>query len=245
MSYITPATLARVVGVDERGMAKVDAVMGSAAEEKELEAAGGRRTWGKEREEEELVPVVVEEGEEVEEGGDLLRFLEFDTKRSWPKGAVGEELTRWSKDKSWLLAEVVKTQLSGGSYLSLSRPPRPANLSLPNRRQRASRRAPALLYPLHPPTQLLLSHLVQIPLLPPLPLLLPPPPHHYPPPVLLSTPLRLLPRPLPLPTLLPRHGLLQRPNARTGHLSPRRTRRALYVARRSRDRVERQKRWRS
>lgn len=113
VSYITPGTLARVVGVDERGMAKVDAVMGSAAEEKELEAAGGKRTWGKEREEE-VVAVLVEEGEE-EEGVELLRFVEYDAKRSWPKGAVGEELTKWSKDKSWLLAEVVKTQLSGGT----------------------------------------------------------------------------------------------------------------------------------
>jgi A1 cistron-splicing factor AAR2 len=43
-----------------------------------------------------------------------MRFVRFDLKRSWEKGSVGEEITRWSRDKSWLLGLVVKEQLDGG-----------------------------------------------------------------------------------------------------------------------------------
>ncbi len=36
-----------------------------------------------------------------------LHFPEFDLKRSWRNGAVGEEITRYSRDKSWLLSDVL------------------------------------------------------------------------------------------------------------------------------------------
>lgn len=107
VSFITEQTLARVIGLDERGNASVDAVMGSLADEQELKAAGGKQTWGKVRE-------VVEEDDDDEDELELLRFVAMDGKRSWPPGAVGEELSRWSKDKSWCLSDAVTQQLGGG-----------------------------------------------------------------------------------------------------------------------------------
>jgi A1 cistron-splicing factor AAR2 len=43
-----------------------------------------------------------------------MRFAQFELKRSWAEGAVGEEVTKWSRDKSWLLGHVVTEQLEGG-----------------------------------------------------------------------------------------------------------------------------------
>ncbi|WWD17185.1 hypothetical protein CI109_101623 [Kwoniella shandongensis] len=37
-----------------------------------------------------------------------MRFPNFDLKRSWRDGAVGEEVTRYSRDKSWLLGNLIK-----------------------------------------------------------------------------------------------------------------------------------------
>lgn len=48
-----------------------------------------------------------------------LQFPAFDLRRSWRSGAVGEEVTRYSKDKSWLLADTVLRKCSGGE-LSLA-----------------------------------------------------------------------------------------------------------------------------
>ncbi|KAI7905954.1 A1 cistron-splicing factor [Cokeromyces recurvatus] len=42
---------------------------------------------------------------EKEEG---MEFTDFDLRRSFPKGATGEEVTRWSLDKSWLARELLK-----------------------------------------------------------------------------------------------------------------------------------------
>jgi A1 cistron-splicing factor AAR2 len=44
----------------------------------------------------------------MQEGGGKMRFVQFDLRRSWRDGAVGEELTRWARDKSWLLASVLE-----------------------------------------------------------------------------------------------------------------------------------------
>lgn len=46
--------------------------------------------------------------------GERLSFVRFTSKRSWRDGAVGEEVTRYSRDKSWLLGHVVTSQLHGG-----------------------------------------------------------------------------------------------------------------------------------
>lgn len=46
-----------------------------------------------------------------------LHFPAFDLRRSWRTGAVGEEVTRYSKDKSWLLRDVVARHCSGGESI--------------------------------------------------------------------------------------------------------------------------------
>ena len=46
-----------------------------------------------------------------------LVFPVVDAKRSWRDGAVGEEVTKYSKDKSWLLGDVVKNE-GGGEFFS-------------------------------------------------------------------------------------------------------------------------------
>ncbi|KAK4691979.1 A1 cistron-splicing factor AAR2, partial [Phenoliferia sp. Uapishka_3] len=108
-NFISPTTVARVVGFDEAGNAITDAVMGSTADEEELKAAGGRQTWGKVREE--GLETDLEEGDG--EAVDALAFVRVDGKKSWPEGARGEELSRWSKDKSWQVSNIVKGQLGG------------------------------------------------------------------------------------------------------------------------------------
>jgi A1 cistron-splicing factor AAR2 len=45
-----------------------------------------------------------------------LIFPVVDAKRSWRDGAVGQEVTKYSKDKSWLLGDVVKNE--GGESIS-------------------------------------------------------------------------------------------------------------------------------
>ncbi|OCF33026.1 hypothetical protein I316_05364 [Kwoniella heveanensis BCC8398] len=42
-----------------------------------------------------------------------LKFVRFGLKRSWRDGAIGEEVTRFSRDKSWLLGDVLSNQLAG------------------------------------------------------------------------------------------------------------------------------------
>jgi A1 cistron-splicing factor AAR2 len=50
----------------------------------------------------------------IEKEGKLV-FPIVDPKRSWRDGAVGEEITKYSKDKSWMLGEVVKAEAGGES----------------------------------------------------------------------------------------------------------------------------------
>lgn len=113
-NFVSLASLTRVVGIDERGNARVDAVMASVADEEELKSAGGRKTWGKEREAD--VETNLDEGDMEGFEKELLRFLDVDLKKSWPAGAVGEDLTRWSKDKSWCLSNAVATHYDGGEF---------------------------------------------------------------------------------------------------------------------------------
>jgi A1 cistron-splicing factor AAR2 len=44
-----------------------------------------------------------------------LVFPVVDAKRSWRDGAIGEEVTKYSKDKSWLLGDVVRNEGGGQS----------------------------------------------------------------------------------------------------------------------------------
>ncbi|GAA5897504.1 AAR2 splicing factor family protein [Sporobolomyces salmoneus] len=133
--YVTEKTVARVVGIDERGIGRVDALVEGWRERDELvearerqQATTGNETededegkgktfWGKKRpmEEARANELKDEENDEEEDSEDRegLEFAKFDEKRSWPKGAVGEELSRWSKDKSWLLTRIVEDQFEG------------------------------------------------------------------------------------------------------------------------------------
>ncbi|WVQ72384.1 hypothetical protein IAR50_001936 [Cryptococcus sp. DSM 104548] len=55
-----------------------------------------------------------------EEGNtDNLAFVRFNLKRSWREGAVGEEVTRYSRDKSWLFGNVLEEQLQRDPMLLL------------------------------------------------------------------------------------------------------------------------------
>ena len=143
--YVTEKTVARVLGVDAKGVARVDALLEGWGEEEELRKArdrqksrekeGGEKVgdkveeeaktfWGKKRPQEEAEVQEIFDDDEEEEPSDEdregLEFARFDEKRSWPKGAVGADLSRWSKDKSWLLSEVVATQFDGGTLEVLS-----------------------------------------------------------------------------------------------------------------------------
>lgn len=52
---------------------------------------------------------------ELPDGERMMKFPVFNLKRSWREGAVGEEITRYSLDKSWLLGDVI-TSLRSGTY---------------------------------------------------------------------------------------------------------------------------------
>ncbi|ODN81987.1 hypothetical protein L202_02316 [Cryptococcus amylolentus CBS 6039] len=57
--------------------------------------------------------------EEGEMEGASLAFARFNLKRSWREGAVGEEVTRYSRDKSWLFGNVLEEQLKRDPKLLL------------------------------------------------------------------------------------------------------------------------------
>jgi A1 cistron-splicing factor AAR2 len=60
-----------------------------------------------------------EQRSEQQEGA--LSYASFDLKRSWRKGAVGEEVTIFSRDKSWLLQHVIKQHFGGGKLTCVAR----------------------------------------------------------------------------------------------------------------------------
>lgn len=70
--------------------------------------------------------VIGEEAERGESGlnadtkreGEGMRFTQFRLKRSWKDGAIGQEVTRYSQDKSWLFGHVVRTEHGGGELVN-------------------------------------------------------------------------------------------------------------------------------
>lgn len=48
---------------------------------------------------------------EKEEG---MEFTKFDIRKSFPDGASGDEITRWSLDKSWLLRDLMQRVYHSG-----------------------------------------------------------------------------------------------------------------------------------
>lgn len=143
-SLITQKTLDDVLNQDSAGDSRADALMASKADEVAARRqnsqniarneAEDRTTWGKPRPESHdfadaavaptssaMTAVMGAEQSVMAEGEQeaVLNFPVFDLKRSWPPGAVGEELSLASRDKSWLLGNVIQTQLSGGACESL------------------------------------------------------------------------------------------------------------------------------
>ncbi|GAA5874777.1 hypothetical protein JCM3774_003435 [Rhodotorula dairenensis] len=115
-NHISESTLARVVGLGASGCAYVEALTAT-ADDAAVQAAAAqskKQVWGKSRPDSES-EASLDAGEDRgdDDPGDLLEFVKFDEKRSWPRGAAGEELTRWSKDKSWQLSQIVQMQLDG------------------------------------------------------------------------------------------------------------------------------------
>lgn len=114
-NFITKTTLSSVLGFDAAGDARCDALMASLADEMEGEAAQSltskKMIWGKPRPEQQKqasdTPTI--ENEKV------LRFPVFDLKRSWKPGASGEELSRDSRDKSWVRLRHFANLLRAGS----------------------------------------------------------------------------------------------------------------------------------
>ncbi|CAG8742120.1 12797_t:CDS:2, partial [Dentiscutata heterogama] len=45
---------------------------------------------------------------------DIILFTKFDLKKSWRPGAVGQEITKYSQDKSWLLCELLSSVYKNG-----------------------------------------------------------------------------------------------------------------------------------
>ncbi|KAI8450047.1 A1 cistron-splicing factor [Phakopsora pachyrhizi] len=68
-----------------------------------------RMIWGKPRPETEESKTGVKTDADLKQHFTNWPFV--DLKRSWPKDCVGPELTRWSRDKSWLLNQIIINQL--------------------------------------------------------------------------------------------------------------------------------------
>jgi len=51
---------------------------------------------------------------DLEKENDKILFTEIDFKKSWRSGAVGEEITKYSQDKSWLLNNLLQNAYNNG-----------------------------------------------------------------------------------------------------------------------------------
>ncbi|KAL1923820.1 uncharacterized protein VTP21DRAFT_8800 [Calcarisporiella thermophila] len=93
-NYITPRLLARVL--------PHDGLLGVQDGERTGRVEEVRREDRSDRE--------VREALDKEEG---VEFTTIDLRRSYPPGATGTEVTRWSVDKSWLLEDVIRREYNG------------------------------------------------------------------------------------------------------------------------------------
>ena len=110
--------LDRVIGQDTRGDYRVDALMECASNDTirtGVSRLGGTKVWGKPRSE--IDGGAVEEMGEIVDEENYLRFPVYDVRRSWPAGAVGSDLSRWSLDKSWLVGRIIREDLGGGEFI--------------------------------------------------------------------------------------------------------------------------------
>lgn len=99
-SCIDAACLARVLGFKSNGDALVDGLQLLTSEAPKPV----KQQWGKPRREEEEQHKAAEPQPAAPE---TLGFAQFDLKRSWPPQAVGEDLTKHSRDKQWLREQVI------------------------------------------------------------------------------------------------------------------------------------------
>jgi hypothetical protein len=110
VNFISRNSLLRVIGIDARGNTRVDAITASTVDDDELKHASSQTSWGKKREE-----IKEESDEELDE---LLRFIAFE--KTPPRSTSGEELTRWSQDKSWSLSHGINELGIGKGAIRLS-----------------------------------------------------------------------------------------------------------------------------
>ncbi|CAD6910389.1 unnamed protein product [Tilletia caries] len=110
---VGPGVVSRVCGIDEwTGDAHVDSFT-ELDSSTPSSAPGTGLSAAERRLEEQLRSGGVSTTKE-----EKLRFTSFDLRRSWKVGTVGTELTRWSVDKSWLLADTVRR--AGGLSILLA-----------------------------------------------------------------------------------------------------------------------------
>lgn len=121
LSCVGDADVVRLLGWKR----KLDSLWESPADDEVLQKATSSQTGKVESTGEHQ-----QEGEQqVEQQEDQLSYAPFDLRRSWRKGAVGEEVTTYSRDKSWLLQHVIKEHFGGGKYLHVPRQTGPDGLS--------------------------------------------------------------------------------------------------------------------
>lgn len=135
-SLITSNTLNTVLGFDGNGDSRCDSLMSSLADEFEGIPSSSsskidkpKSQWGKERQINELDEMDrvnnpdYKNGkendwqEDVKKGKEkCMRFANFNLKRSWRIGALGEEITKNSRDKSWVGSNPCSPPLNGTAY---------------------------------------------------------------------------------------------------------------------------------
>lgn len=92
--------------------------LSSSSKSSVVDGSSNKTSWGKERlvkvemnEDDDDDDVEKEEREKEIIKEEVLEFLIIESKRTWPKGSFGSELTQWSKDKSWYLSNIIFNQL--------------------------------------------------------------------------------------------------------------------------------------
>lgn len=109
ITHITPEVVKSVLGEKRKG--RIDGMTGVVGVEEE--------------------DVRLNEKSGTVEREEKLRFPEVDPKRSWREGAVGEEVTRYARDKSWQFGHVVERG-GGGESGSDQTKARRQNLTSPD-----------------------------------------------------------------------------------------------------------------
>ncbi|KAL9939363.1 hypothetical protein V8E36_002176 [Tilletia maclaganii] len=112
-----PSTVARVCGIDSwTGDAHIDSFSELVEEQETQGPTAGGVSSRMAQAEQALADQLRNSGKfdgSPEHAHAMLNFTSFDLKRSWKPGTFGQDLTRWSVDKSWLLADTVQKAGNG------------------------------------------------------------------------------------------------------------------------------------